>query len=224
MNKLLQFDDGILASSEAIEQLKNQENAKILVISDSHGNINYVKEIITKLGSGGDCLIFTGDGIFDFLGAFESIQKDKKSKDVIPSVVVFVRGNGDSTGVACSLNNKKVLRIPSKVKISIGGKKFFIVHGNGHGVYYGTSMLEAEAELEECNVAVFGHTHIPFEELHNVYLMNPGSCSCPRGKSVKSVGIIEVLGVNINTIFYRIEDNFGFVKFTPYFPDKLTFI
>ena len=59
------------------------------------------------------------------------------------------------------------MRIPSKVKISIGGKKFFIVHGNGHGVYYGTSMLEAEAELEECNVAVFGHTHIPFEELHS---------------------------------------------------------
>ena len=81
MNKLLQFEDGILASADDVEILKNKENAKILVISDSHGNINYVKEIITKLGSGCDCLIFTGDGIFDFLGALESIHKDKKSKN-----------------------------------------------------------------------------------------------------------------------------------------------
>jgi predicted phosphodiesterase len=53
--------------------------------------------------------------------------------------------------------------------------------------------------------------------------MNPGSCSSPRGKSPKSVGIIEVIGPNINSIFYKIEETLGLVKFVPYFPDKLPF-
>lgn len=223
MNKLLQFEDGILASADDVETLKNKENAKILVISDSHGNINFVKEIISKLAKDCDCVIFTGDGIYDFLGALESLQKDKKINKIIPPVVVYVRGNGDTTRVSSSLNNGNSLRIPSKVKITIANKHFYIVHGNGHGVYYGTSMLEAEAEVEDCNVAVFGHTHVPFEELHSVYLMNPGSCSSPRGKSPKSVGIIEVIGPNINSIFYKIEETLGLVKFVPYFPDKLPF-
>ena len=157
------------------------------------------------------------------MGALESLQEDKKINKIIPPVVVYVRGNGDTTSVTSSLNNGKSLRIPSKVKITIANKHFYIVHGNGHGVYYGTSMLEAEAEVEDCNVAVFGHTHVPFEELHSVYLMNPGSCSSPRGKSPKSVGIIEVIGPNINSIFYKIEETLGLVKFVPYFPDKLPF-
>ena len=223
MNKLLQYEDGILASSDDVETLKNKENAKILVISDSHGNIKCVKEIISKLAEGCDCVIFTGDGIYDFLGALEVLQKDKKINKIIPSVVVYVRGNGDTTRVTSSLNDGNSLRIPSKVKITIANKNFYIVHGNGHGVYYGTSMLESEAEVEGCNVAVFGHTHVPFEELHNVYLMNPGSCNSPRGKSPKSVGIIEVIGPNINTIFYKIEETLGLVKFIPYFPEKLMF-
>lgn len=217
MNTLEVIKDGIIGNLSDLEEIQNITNARILIYSDSHGDAFVVKELITKLSKDCDALIFTGDGIFDLISVINLAKHDKKLKEKLPKVIFFVRGNGDASFINSEIGK---LFVPSKLKEKIANKFFYIVHGNGSGVYYGTSLLEAEAETEECNVAVFGHTHVPFEELHNVYLVNPGSLSCPRRSSFKSAGIIEIIEKNINTIFYKVEDSITGINFIPYFPEK----
>lgn len=50
MNKLFQAKDYFIASSEDLEILKTKDHARILVISDSHGNFQIVLKTIIQFG------------------------------------------------------------------------------------------------------------------------------------------------------------------------------
>ena len=53
--------------------------------------------------------------------------------------------------------------------------------------------IAATAKANKCDVALFGHTHIPFYEVMNdVHVFNPGSPSSPRGRSEPSYGVITI--------------------------------
>jgi len=48
---------------------------------------------------------------------------------------------------------------------------------------------------EKPEVVVFGHTHMPFDELRSrIRFINPGSASQPRGGTAPSVAILELSG------------------------------
>lgn len=57
----------------------------------------------------------------------------------------------------------------------------------------GLEHLAQLAKMNGCKAALYGHTHVRrTEEVNGVYLMNPGSPSCPRGGNMPSYGILEV--------------------------------
>ena len=58
MNSLVQQDSMLIGSAEAVTELENKEQARLLVLSDSHGAIDTVKHIILQCGTDADALVF----------------------------------------------------------------------------------------------------------------------------------------------------------------------
>ena len=46
MNSLEYFNKGIFASPEAIEKVKSAEKARLILISDTHGNVDTIIDIL----------------------------------------------------------------------------------------------------------------------------------------------------------------------------------
>ncbi len=142
---------------------------KILVVSDSHGNYLSFKRAVEKEK---DCqaLIFLGDGERDF---------DVVTRNMTISTY-RVRGNNDwDSSVALS------------AAVNIGNHRFFITHGHRYGVNRELDLLAYTADQNNCQCALFGHTHCRHYSFENgVHLFNPGSVSLPRDGNGCSYGII----------------------------------
>ena len=92
MNFLSQLENGIFASKKDLEKFSKNENAKILVISDSHGAKETFLSIVQTFGSKADALIFAGDGIFDLLFVIEKAKNHFSTASWLPPVIAFVKG------------------------------------------------------------------------------------------------------------------------------------
>jgi len=146
---------------------------KILVVSDTHGNIDDMLKVIKNMEKP-QIILHLGDYVEDG----ENIEKETGIK------VEIVRGNGDFFNK--NYEDDKV--------IEIGGKRIFLTHGHKYGVRHGVMNLLYRAEELEANVVLYGHTHIPMiAEDSGIYIMNPGSSTYPRGfYKLKTYGIINI--------------------------------
>ena len=61
-----------------------------------------------------------------------------------------------------------------------------LTHGHYYNVSLGIERLEQEAADRGLDIAMYGHTHKPFYEVHNgIIILNPGSLSYPRQEGRK---------------------------------------
>lgn len=148
---------------------------RILVFSDTHNNIDLCIDAVNKIPA--DMIIHAGDYVNDA----EDLQSIFPDKDIR-----YVQGNGDY-----------FTKAPRKLIVELDGARILVVHGHEQRVKYepGYNTLAKLAADEECNIAVFGHTHIPTEnETNGIKLLNPGSA-----RFCRSYGIIEIEDGNIST-------------------------
>ena len=220
MNSLQQLQNGIFATQKDLDKLKQKENARILVYADSHGDAPVVKKILEKFGPSCDALVFAGDGIYDLLTLFEKSFSYSEIRDWLPPVICVVRGNNDYSYVSTSFQEK--IYVPKHALLEAGCRKILVTHGNEEGVYYDTTGIELAAEIAGADSVIYGHTHFPAENMHLIYSMNPGSCSCPRFRSPVTCSVLEIMEKNISAIFYRIESGLK-TEFVPYFPERYSF-
>ena len=216
MNELSQLENRLFSTQKDLDALKKNNDIKILVLSDSHGSKDLLLEIIKTFGQKVDALLFSGDGIYDLIYSLEKSKKTIGSAKYLPSVIGFVKGNNDPS-TASSTFQKKII-VPSKIILKAGERTILVTHGHNEGVYYDFSNLTAISQAYGANAVIFGHTHVPTEIMGTTYVMNPGSITCPRYKSFKSFAILEITGKNINSVFYKIDEN-SKNKFIPYFPE-----
>jgi len=142
---------------------------KILVISDTHGDIKKATELLEKHNDA-DLIIHCGDFIYDAL----ELQK-LTSKEVL-----MVRGNCDGSHG----DNDYI-----KYKTPYG--YILVAHGHQYGVKQSFLNITYKAKETGCVCAIFGHTHIPYiGESDGIKLFNPGSLSRPSDGSNGSYGII----------------------------------
>ena len=81
----------------------------------------------------------------------------------------------------------------------------------GHRVNSTLDYLEQAALEEGCDIALYGHTHVSQCTYENgIYVMNPGSASCPRDGNPPSYGILDVssAGVMTNVVFLETKTRF----------------
>lgn len=130
---------------------------KILVFSDSHGRMEYVKRILDKEN---DCktVFFLGDGM-DEVENVIPLYADRK--------FIVVKGNCD---FSCSAELYAYKHIE--------GVTFMACHGNALSVRYTLRELFNKAHDVRANVALYGHTHIrntTFDSYSGVCAVNPGA-------------------------------------------------
>ena len=139
---------------------------KCIVISDTHGYIDTVKEAIRR-NPDAEVVFFLGDGIEDI----EFVAEDHKN-----IAWIAVRGNCDRSPV---FRGSMVKAVDS---ITLEGKKIVLTHGNLYGAKSGLGGLISLAREEGADILLFGHTHTPCEIYISeyekpFYLFNPGAAS-----------------------------------------------
>ena len=132
---------------------------RVVIISDSHGHMENVERIMKKSGRV-DMVIHLGD----ILG------QDHILRSLCDCPVKIVRGNCDF------YSENKYVDV-----FSIGENKIYATHGHLQGVDYGLLNLKLAAEEQGCNIALYGHTHVPDNMNYgHIIMVNPGSVSRPR--------------------------------------------
>ncbi len=129
---------------------------KVLVVSDSHGNVSALCRAILKEKP--DCIIHLGDGFNDIPEGLD-----------IPCYRVC--GNCDP--ISCGLSETLI--------IELEGVRLLLTHGHKYNVKNTLSPIYLAAMEEGARLALFGHTHIPFSDIDGdaPSLFNPGSIRHP---------------------------------------------
>lgn len=151
---------------------------RILVTSDTHNNHYNLRRAV--LAHPDAALIFhLGDGADDM----DNIHIEFPDRRFIQ-----VKGNNDWGSM-----------MPLDGEVTLEGIKIFYTHGHKYNVKYGLYDLIAQARSRHAQIALFGHTHIPYTEYQDgIYLMNPGSLCTSDG----SYGILDLTpqGIVMNII------------------------
>ena len=121
---------------------------KILIISDSHGNLIKVRELAVKYKD--YIKIHLGDRGFD-------------SSELEKLGFIYVDGN-------CDLTQNIKLRIAT-----IDNSRFLLTHGDLYNVRNTLNNLYYLAKENNCKYVLFGHTHISLKEEMDVVFINPGA-------------------------------------------------
>lgn len=143
-----------------------------LAASDLHGNAEALLQIIQRFKTDkADALLLAGDiggsRSEQFLQIFEQIKTHTTA----------VQGNCDTS------YDQELLQLPLplyhilSMGVSYKSKKLTLTHG--HHI-----TPESLAFLENSDIFIYGHTHIPVLEKHtesNCIILNPGSAAAPRG-------------------------------------------
>ena len=128
---------------------------KAVIVSDSHGNSEILERIFSEERNT-DCIIHLGDGSDDLMLLNSYISR-------IP--VYQLKGNNDPS----------FYNFSPKLITYMGNIKFFACHGHLLDVKYSLTRLAYAAMENECRIAFFGHTHIPFmAESEDITFFNPG--------------------------------------------------
>ena len=146
---------------------------KILVLSDSHGDLERARNILQYIGSKIDMVFHLGDYASDAM----DLEKE------FPSIVFhYVQGNCDYEA-----------GVPDHKIVRTGGKAFLLTHGHKQGVHWNLDHIAYWAEEQGADAVLFGHTHRAFCDDHGrVMLFNPGSISLPRDTEIPTFGILTI--------------------------------
>ncbi len=222
MIELVQQNDFALGNPEKIKELSKSSSAKILVVSDSHGKPWIFKSILYNFGEKADALFFCGDGMPDLVSILEESVSDPELAECIPEVLYFVHGNGDNSTIQLLADKRIALQVPREIEAVVSGKKIFMTHGHSYNVYFGTKDLIAAGKERNADLIFYGHTHLSSIQKKKIsekemIVLNPGSCSLPRGGMPNSCALVTIAHGKIKADFYEIKfDDDGNILFKPF--------
>ncbi len=125
-----------------------------LVLSDSHGRAQRELSRLMPLFAENDFIVHLGDGSADMRPVLSEY----------PEKTYICKGNCDFSYGA------------EEFVIEAEGVSVLCCHGHRQHVKSGLSELAAYARKKGCEVALYGHTHIPaIDEVDGVLCVNPGS-------------------------------------------------
>ena len=159
---------------------------KILVLSDSHSALSFMRSCIETVKP--DRIIHLGDYYDDACAMAEEYPD-------IP--MIQVPGNCDR--YRCPPFVQEVL------SERIDGVYFYLTHGHRHMVKQRLDMLLLDARKCKAAAVLYGHTHIAdcHQEEDGLWVLNPGSCGYYGG----SAGLIETAnGKIVNCRLIRQEN------------------
>lgn len=155
---------------------------KVLVISDTHGNVNRAF-IAHTLSEPVDTIIHLGDGCADANLLREALD--------VP--VINVAGNCDPGSEA-----------PRECVWECEGKRILLTHGDAYQVKSGLARLRQRAGEVGADAVLFGHTHQGLLEEHSgLLLVNPGALA-NQGQH-RSYAVLVITPEGISARHYDID-------------------
>jgi len=143
---------------------------KILVLSDSHATLSFMRRCIQKVRP--NAVVHLGD-LYD-----DGIAMQEENVH-IPFYVVA--GNCDR--YRCPPSAREILCC------RVCGVLLYMTHGHLHGVKQTTGLLLRDAREAGAAAALYGHTHqADCRQMDDIWILNPGACGGYSG----SAGLIEV--------------------------------
>ncbi len=137
---------------------------RVLIVSDTHGRQENFQKVVDKVMP--DRVLHLGD----------CERCEFEIEEIAGCPVEFVRGNCDFASAS-----------PNETIVTLGRHQAFLTHGHLYEVKYNNQRLASAAEAEGCDVAMYGHTHMPELTTETVRgsgkeitVLNPGSISQPR--------------------------------------------
>ncbi len=148
---------------------------KLLIMSDSHG-LTSNNEIVTYENC--DAAFHLGDS------QLMANQLEMSNYDI------KVRGN-------CDFDRN----YPEAEVITVGGVRFFLTHGHLYDVNYGLGRLKHEASENNCEVALYGHTHVVNVDTDDqIIALNPGSTRQSRSRYPETYMVMIINDDNFEVI------------------------
>lgn len=155
---------------------------KLLIASDIHGSAFYTEKFLNVFKNENcDKLLLLGDILYhgprNPLPEGYAPQKVVELLTAVKDKIVCVRGNCDAEV------DQMVLPFPITSETSLvcaDGVNIYMTHGHKFNP-------DNPIPLENGSVMLFGHTHVPFDEVRNgIRFLNPGSVSLPKDGSAHS--------------------------------------
>lgn len=136
---------------------------RILIMSDSHGRNENVELAIAQVRE--------EIGEFQMLIHLGDVGDAREIESLAGVPCYIVRGNTDYDAKLLNAN-----------VIEAGGHRIFATHGHLYQVDMRLDLLRFAALENDCDIAMYGHTHVPYleENPDDVTILNPGSISKPR--------------------------------------------
>ena len=163
---------------------------KLLVFSDSHGDISNMLKVM-DIHSDADVIVHLGDLVNDITDVSYVAETKKNVR------YEYVAGNGDYYSR---------YDVTQKI-IQIEQKKIFLTHGHLFKIrYVDFSLMYEKGKELNCDVFLFGHTHIPFmEERNGCLYLNPGSISLPRSSAGRTYATVDIINSGkINAAIHKL--------------------
>lgn len=136
-----------------------------VIISDTHGRkIDDLRDVIKSA----DYLLFAGDGYYDL---YRTLSDDEKAK------FIGVVGNCDRDV------NANIVSV-----FNVENVRIFMTHGHMHGARYHNMGIWDAAREQNCDMAIYGHTHSEQNTIVNgMVIFNPGSYGYDRSYGILTV-------------------------------------
>lgn len=160
---------------------------KYIFASDIHGSYFWLRKLIDKFEEiGAESLILMGDLLYhgarnDLPGEYDT-KKCTALFNEYQDKIIACKGNCDSEV------DQMVLQFPIESRynlLELNGIRFFQTHGH----YYSPENLPP---MGTCDAFVFGHIHLPIAEKRgDIYVLNPGSTSIPKGGNPNSYAVLD---------------------------------
>ena len=151
---------------------------RIIVMSDSHGNLALLDDVLRKHENQEKILIHLGDRCYDLL----SLRDDLTN-------VYLIRGNIETQ----SVSNYEIGM--NEAIFDVENVKIFATHGHRYSVQSTMIFLKKEAKKIGAKLVLFGHTHEKSLELdEDILYFNPGALTN------NDYGIIDIEGSEIVNI------------------------
>ncbi|SFK75054.1 hypothetical protein SAMN05216390_103104 [Lachnospiraceae bacterium KH1T2] len=132
---------------------------KILIVSDTHGKHENLREIINKVKPI-DMLLHCGDV--------------EDGEEIINELA------GCETKIVAG-NNDFFSALPRELEFDVEGYHVFMTHGNIYNIALGPERIAEEGASRNADIVLCGHTHKPMVgNVDGIKVINPGSVSYPR--------------------------------------------
>lgn len=132
---------------------------KVLIVSDTHGKDENLERVVYQ------------EAPFDYLIHCGDVEGRE----------FFIEALAECPSCIVSGNNDFFSDLPRQEEVDLEGRKILVTHGHYYGVSMGISGVVDAAKARGCEVAFYGHTHLPMvEEEEGILVVNPGSLTFPR--------------------------------------------